>query len=62
MGLDVPVSIDILGVVDFVTGDFNLLETPLRQINVTSTKIAAQTGMLESESSGQSSELAAIVR
>lgn len=62
VSLDIPVGVNILGVVGFVASDFNLLETPLRQVDVTSTKVASQYGMLESEGSGQGSDLGSIVR
>ena len=55
--LDVPVSVNVLGIVGLVTCDFNLLETPLRQVDIASAKIAAKNCVLQSKSSGQSSDL-----
>lgn len=40
--LDVPVSVHIICLVLFDTGCFNLLEAPLRQVNVSSSQIAAE--------------------
>lgn len=62
MSLDVPVSIDIFGVVGLVAGDFDLFETPLWQVDIASSKITAQSGMLQSESSRQSSYLTSVAR
>lgn len=57
MSFDVPVSIDILRVVDLVTSNLDLLETPLRQVDISSTKIAAEYDVLQSEGCSQSSNL-----
>lgn len=61
VSLNVPVSVNILWVVVLVTGDFNLLETPLWQVDVASTKIAAQYSVLQSKCSSQSSDSGSVV-
>jgi len=45
MSFNVPMSIDILGVVLLDARDFNLLETPLWQVDSSGTKIATQNGV-----------------
>lgn len=60
VGLDVPVSEGITGVVALVTSYFDLLETPLRKIDIGSPQIASHSRVLQSESSGQSSNLALV--
>lgn len=42
VALNIPVSVDIAGVVRLGAGRLNLLETPLWQVDVASTKIAAK--------------------
>lgn len=62
VGLDVPVSVSVTRVVLLVAGHFNLLEAPLRKVDVASSQIAAQRGVLKTESRSQSADLAAITR
>jgi hypothetical protein len=62
VSLDVPVSISVTRVVLLVASNLNLLETPLRKVDIASSKIAVQRGVPEAESSGQSANLAAITR
>jgi hypothetical protein len=52
MSLDVPVSEGILRVVVLVASDLNLLETPLREVDITSSQVAAHDRVFETESSG----------
>lgn len=61
MCLHVPVGVGILGVVLGDTGGFNLLESPLWQVDVTGTQIASQRCVLESERSGQGPDLASVI-
>ena len=61
VGLDVPVGIDITGVILLITSNLDLLETPLWQVDVTSAKVAAENCMLESESGGQSSNFSSVI-
>lgn len=62
MSLDIPVSVNILGVVGLITGDLNLLETPLWQVDIASTEIAAKNSVFKSEGCSQGSDLSAITR
>lgn len=48
--LDIPVGIRIFGVVLLVTGDFDLLETPLRQVDIGSPEPAIQRPVSETHS------------
>ena len=61
MCLNVPVGVNILGVIVFVTSDFDLLETPLRQVDVASSEVAAQDRVPKSESSCQSPDLRSVI-
>lgn len=58
--LDVPVCEHVTGVVLLDTSDFDLLETPLWEIYVAGAEIAAETGMFQTECSGESAEPAVI--
>jgi hypothetical protein len=61
VSFDVPVSVGILRIVLLVASNFNLLETPLWQVNITSSKIATQHSVLKSESSCQRSDPRSVV-
>lgn len=61
VSFNVPVSVNILGIIVLVTGDFNLLETPLWQVDIPSTKIASKDCVLKSESSSQCSDTSSVV-
>mgnify|MGYP005989195533 CR=1 FL=1 len=60
MSLNVPVSIGIARVVILGAGNFDLLETPLRQVAVGSSEVAAEDRVLETESGGQSADSASV--
>lgn len=60
VGLHVPVSIRVPGVVLLGASNFDLPETPLRQVDVTSSQIAAKRFMSQSERGGQGSDPAAV--
>src|SRR4051812_700853 len=62
VALDVPVSVDITGVVRLNTSSLNLLETPLRQVDIASTKITPEIRVLQSECGSKGPDLCAIVR
>jgi hypothetical protein len=62
VSLDVPVGVRVTGVVLLRAGNFDLLETPLRQVLVTSTEVAAKSLVLKTESSSKGSDSAAIAR
>ena len=62
VGLNVPVSVGVAGVVLLGAGNLNLLETPLREVDVASSKVAAKNLVLETESSGKSPDPAAVAR
>lgn len=62
VGFDVPVSVDIAGVVLLDTGGLNLLETPLRQVHVTSTQVAVEINVSETEGGSEGAELGVIAR
>ena len=49
--LDVPVGVDIARPVLLDTSGLNLLETPLRQVDVASTEVAVKLGVLQAERS-----------
>jgi hypothetical protein len=57
MTFNVPVSIDIAGLVLLGTRDFDLFETPLRQIRVASAEIAAKISVLQPESRSKRANL-----
>jgi hypothetical protein len=58
--LDVPVSVDITRLVLLDTGSLDLLETPLRQVDVASAKVAAKIDVPQAEGGGQSAELGVV--
>lgn len=60
VGLNVPVSESITGVVALIAGHFDLLETPLWKINIGSSEITAHNWIPKPESSSQSSYTALI--
>lgn len=62
MGLNVPVGVSVAGLVILGAGDFNLLETPLRQVDIASAKVATQDLMLQAKCRSQSPDLAPIPR
>ena len=62
VSFDVPVGVHILGVVLRHAGSLDLLETPLRQVDITGAEIASKGGMLESESSRQGPDLGSVAR
>ena len=62
VGLDVPVSVDIARVVLLDTGGLNLLETPLRQVDVASAEVAIEVDVSETEGGSQSADLGVIAR
>lgn len=61
MSFNVPVGEGILWVVVLGAGDLNLLETPLRQVDISGTQITPKRSMPESECGGQGSDLRPIV-
>jgi hypothetical protein len=56
MAFNVPVSVHITRVVCLDTGSLDLLETPLREVDVAGTKITSQVHVLQSNGSGESSK------
>lgn len=58
--LNIPVSVDVTGLVLLGASDFNLLETPLRQIDITGAKIAAEVSVTQAERSGQCAQLGVV--
>lgn len=60
VALNVPVSVDIARVVGLDAASLNLLETPLRQVDVSSPKIAAKVYMLQTNCSGESADLPSV--
>ena len=56
--LDVPVGVFVLGMVGLDTGSLDLLETPLRQVDIASPEVATQHSVSQTESACQSTELA----
>lgn len=61
MSFNVPMSKCIFGIVLLSASHFDLLETPLRQVDVTSTKIAAKRDMLKAESRGEGSDFGSVI-
>lgn len=57
---DVPVREYVPGVVLFSASNFNLLETPLREVHVTGTEIATETSMSQAECGCKGPELAVV--
>lgn len=62
MAFNVPVSIDIAGLVLLRARDFNLLETPLGQIRVASTEVAAEIRVPQPEGRSQRAYLRIVPR
>jgi len=62
VALNVPVRVDISGLVLFDTGSLNLFETPLRQVDISSTEVASEIHMLQPESGCQGADLRIIPR
>lgn len=62
MTLNVPVGEDILGLVLLGASDFDLLETPLWQVDVARSEIAVKLSVPKSECSRQSAKLGVIAR
>lgn len=60
MSFHIPMGVDIFRVVGRITGDFDLLETPLWKIHIASTEIAAEDSVSQSEASGQGPDLASV--
>ena len=57
MALDVPVRVFVIRVVGLHTGRFNLLETPLREIDIPGAEITAQDTVFQSECGSKSTKL-----
>lgn len=53
MAFNVPVSVYIAGIVGFDTSRFDLLEPPLRQVDIASTEITAEILVSETEGRGE---------
>lgn len=62
VSLNVPVGVSVTGIVLLGASNLNLLETPLRKVDVASSEVAAKDLMLETESSGKSPDLATVAR
>lgn len=60
MALNVPMSILVTWLIFFGASNLDLLETPLWQIHVASTEITSQIRVLQSNGTGQSTNLAPI--
>jgi hypothetical protein len=60
--LDVPVGVDITGLVLFHTSGLDLLKTPLRQVDVTSAEVASKIDVSQAERSGQSPQMGIVPR
>jgi hypothetical protein len=60
--LDVPVGVDVTRLVLFHTSGLDLLETPLRQVDITSAEIASKIDVSQAERSGQSPEMGIVPR
>jgi hypothetical protein len=57
VSLHVPVGEGILGVVGLGASDLNLLETPLRKVDIAGTQITSKRSVAKSECGGQSPDL-----
>jgi hypothetical protein len=62
VSLYVPMSVDVARIVLLDAGDFNLLETPLRQVDVSGSEVAPQDSMPETECRRQRSDLGSVRR
>jgi hypothetical protein len=60
--LDVPVSVDITRLVVLDTSSLNLLETPLRQVDIASTKVTSKVDVPQPEGSCQGTQLRVVPR
>jgi hypothetical protein len=60
VSLNIPMGVGVARVVLLGAGNLDLLETPLRQVHVASSEIAAKNLMLETEGGGESADLAAV--
>lgn len=60
MSLNVPVSVSVAGVVLLVASNLDLLEAPLRKVDVSSAEVAAQCSVLKAEGGRESADSAAI--
>jgi hypothetical protein len=61
MALDVPVSVHIARVVGLDASSLNLLEAPLRQIDIAGAEVAIEVHMFQADRSGEGPELRAVV-
>ena len=62
VAFNIPVRVHVTGMVCLDASSFDLLETPLRQIDVAGAKVAAKIHVLEPQSSSERSDLRAVVR
>lgn len=62
MRLDIPVSVHITGLVFLHTSGLNLLETPLRQVDISCAQVAAQHRVSQSECRRQGTNLGTVAR
>lgn len=62
VALNVPVGVDVTGVVLLDAGRLNLLETPLRQVDVAGSEVAAKVLVSETERRGKSSKSGVVPR
>ncbi len=62
MTLDVPVCVHVPRIVGLGTGNLDLLETPLREVDIAGSEVAPQGGVLQSEGRGQGPDLRSVVR
>jgi len=60
VGLDVPVGVGVTRVVLLGAGHLNLLEAPLRQVDIASAEVAAHGLVPETEGGGQGADLAPV--
>ena len=60
VALNIPVGEDIPRLVLLDTSRFNLLETPLRQVDVASAEVAVEVDVSETEGGSQSADLGVI--
>ena len=62
MTFNVPVSVSILRIILFRASNFNLLETPLREIDIVRFEITAKRSMTKSEGGQERSDPIAVFR
>lgn len=60
MSLHIPVSVSVTGVIVLGASNLNLTETPLRQVDITSSQVATQSLVLKTESGGKGANLALV--